>query len=135
MYLFDTDVLSNVVKKTPSPYLLKKLKKTPREFQFSSAINRAEIFYGAHRSPNRDKIIRVFEEKVFPTITVLPFDEGSAKVYGKLKTRLEKKGLSKSEPDLRIASIAIQHQLTLITSNTRHFKDIHGLNVENWIIY
>ena len=29
MYLFDTDVLSNVVKKNPSPYLLKRLKKVP----------------------------------------------------------------------------------------------------------
>lgn len=95
----------------------------------------AEIYYGAHRSPNRDKIIRVFEEMVFLNVTVLPFDGGSAKVYGKIKARLEKKGLSKSEPDLRIASIAIQHQLTLVTSNTRHFKDIHGLNAENWIIY
>jgi predicted nucleic acid-binding protein len=135
MYLFDTDVLSNVVKENPSPYLLKRLKKIPREIQFSTAINMAEIYYGAHKSPNREKIIRIFEEKVFPNVTILAFDEGSARVYGKIKAKLENKGLVKSEPDLRIASIAIQHQLILITRNIKHFKDIPGLHVENWITY
>jgi tRNA(fMet)-specific endonuclease VapC len=134
MYLFDTDVLSNIVKKNPSPFLLAQLKKIPRDMQFTSAINIAEISYGAARLPHGEKIIRVFEEKVFPNLASLPFDEDSARVYGKLKARLEKKGIIKSEPDLRIASIAIQHQFTLVTGNTKHFEDIPGLVCENWLL-
>jgi tRNA(fMet)-specific endonuclease VapC len=46
---------------------------------------------------------------------------------------MERKGLSESEPDLRIASIAIQHKLTIITGNIKHFENIPGVAVENWI--
>lgn len=134
MYLFDTDILGNIVKKRPSARLVKKLQGTPREMQYSSAINVGEIYYEATRSAHSEKIVRAFEERVLFNLSILPFDEGTAKIYGKLKARLEKKGMVKSEPDLRIASVAIQHKLTLITGNTKHFEDIPGLEVENWIV-
>jgi len=133
MFLFDTDILSNIVKKIPSPILLAKLKKVPKDLQFTSSINIAEIYYGASRSSKRDAIIRIFEEKVFPHISILPFDEGSARIYGELKAKLEKYGVIKSEPDLRIAAIVLQHRLILITGNIKHFKNIPGLKSENWL--
>ena len=39
MYLFDTDTMSNVVKRKPSVRLLQKLEETPIAFQHTSAIN------------------------------------------------------------------------------------------------
>ncbi len=36
MYLFDTDVLSNVVKKHPSPKLIEKLQHLARAVQFTT---------------------------------------------------------------------------------------------------
>jgi len=133
MYLFDTDVLSNIVKTAPSSGLLEKLRKTPQDLQFTTAINIGEIYYGASRSSYRERIIEAFEEKVFPQLKILAFDEESAKIFGALKARLEKKGLSASEPDLRIASIALQHKLSLITGNEKHYKNIPRLVVENWL--
>lgn len=133
MYIFDTDSLSNIVKSRPSPRLLKNLKGLPSEFQHTTSINVAEIYYGAFRSTKREKLLRAFEEKVFPNITILPFDEDSARVYGQLKAKLEKKGITKSEPDLRIASVALQHKFILVSGNVRHFKDIPRLKIENWL--
>ncbi|MBW2264865.1 MAG: type II toxin-antitoxin system VapC family toxin [Deltaproteobacteria bacterium] len=133
MYLFDTDCLSNIVKKHPSPLLLKKLNVLPQEFQFSTSVNVCEIYYGAYRSKNRKRILKAYEEKVFPNLNILAFDTESGRICGRLKAGLEKKGLPKSEPDLRIAAIAIQHNMVLVTGNTRHFKGIPGLNVEDWI--
>jgi predicted nucleic acid-binding protein len=46
---------------------------------------------------------------------------------------MEKKRVTLSEPDMRIAAIALYHELTLITGNTRHFSRILGLKLENWI--
>jgi len=132
MFIFDTDSLNNILKKAPSPLLLKKLKALPEHLQFTTSINISEIYYGAHRSSNRKKILKAFEKKVFPNLNILPFDTESGKIHGRLKARSEKKGLSKSEPDLRIASIAIQHNMVLVTGNTRHFKGIPGLNAEDW---
>jgi len=133
MYLFDTDYLSNILKKAPSPLLIKKLESLPKGLQFTTSINVSEIYFGAYRSRNQEKILKAYEDKVFPNVNILPFDTDSGKIYGRLKSLLEKRGLSKSEPDLRIAAIAIQHNMILITGNKRHFMNIPGLNMEDWI--
>ncbi len=133
MYLFDTDCLSNILKKTPSPLLLKKLERLPKDLQFTTSINVSEIYFGAYRSRNQEKILKAYEDKVFPNVNILPFDTDSGKIYGRLKALLEKRGLSKSEPDLMIAAIAIQHDMILVTGNKKHFMNIPGLNIEDWI--
>ena len=133
MYLFDTDTLSNVVKRKPSVRLLEKLEETPIAFQHTSAINVGEIYYGANRSSKKKQILMAFEEMVFPNVNILPFDRQSGQVFGILKAELEKRGIGCSEPDLRIAAVAIQHSLILVTGNTKHFKNIPGLRIENWI--
>ena len=133
MYLFDTDCLSNILKKAPSPLLIKKLESLPKGLQFTTSINVSEIYFGAYRSRNQEKILKAYEDKVFPNVNILPFDTDSGKIYGRLKALLEKRGLSKSEPDLMIAAIAIQHNMILIMGNKRHFMNIPGLNMEDWI--
>lgn len=133
MYLFDTDTLSNIVKRRPSEQLLFRLRNLPMSLQYTTSINIGEIYYGACRIQRGDQIIKAFEMHVFPNITILPFDKKSGKTFGRLKASLEKQGIGCSEPDMRIASIAIQHDLILITGNVKHFADIPGLNVENWI--
>lgn len=80
-----------------------------------------------------EQILFAFNEKVIPNINILSFNEESGKIHGKLKAKLKKKGINKSEPYLRIASIALQHNLILITGNVLHFRNIHGLRIENWI--
>lgn len=133
MYLFDTDCLSNILKKAPSPLLIKKLETLPKDLQFTASINVSEIYFGAYRSRNQEKILKAYEDKVFPNVNILPFDTDSGKIYGRLKALLEKRGFSKSEPDLRIAAIAIQHNMILVTGNKKHFMNIPGLNIEDWI--
>jgi tRNA(fMet)-specific endonuclease VapC len=133
MYLFDTDVLSNIVKPQPSDYLLEKLKNVPKRFQFTSSISIGEIYYGVYRALNKKRILDFYKKNVFSNINVLFFDDISAEIYGKTKAYLSKKGIGCSEPDLRIASIALRNKLTLVTGNTRHFKVIPKLKVENWI--
>ena len=131
--MFDTDCLSNILKKAPSPLLIKKLESLPKGLQFTTSINVSEIYFGAYRSRNQEKILKAYEDKVFPNVNILPFDTDSGKIYGRLKALLEKRDLSKSEPDLMIAAIAIQHDMILVTGNKRHFMNIPGLNIEDWI--
>ena len=104
MYLFDTDTLSNVVKRKPSGRLLEKLEETPIAFQHTSAVNVGEIYYGANRSSKKKQILKAFEEMVFPNVNILPFDRQSGQVFGILKAELEKRGIGCSEPGLRIAT-------------------------------
>ena len=133
MFLFDTDILGNIVKQKPSPNLIEKLQHLPKAMQFTTSINIGEIYFGAYRSPRKNIILKTFREKVFPNVNILSFDSESGKVFGPLKAELEKSGIGCSEPDLRIAAIAIQHNLSLITGNTKHFEPIPGLKAENWL--
>jgi len=133
MFLFDTDILSNIIRSRPAQPLLERLENLHRAVQFTSAINVAEIYFGACRSPKKSQILKAFTTSVFPNLTVLSFDAQRGCVFGQLKAELEKAGIGCSEPDLRIAAITIQHHLTLVTGNVRHFTRIPWLKVENWL--
>jgi tRNA(fMet)-specific endonuclease VapC len=133
MYLFDTDAISQVIKRSPSLPFIKKLAFTDIEKQFTTTITVGELVYGAYKSNRPEFFIQKLEELVWSNIQILPFDEGSAKVYGKLKADMESKGTPLTEPDLRIASIAMYHGLIVITGNTKHFSKVPGLEVEDWI--
>ena len=133
MYLFDTDTLSNIVKQRPSQHLVGKLQHLAKAVQFTTAINIGEIYFGAYRSPKKNAILAAFTETVFPNVNILPFDSKSVQVFGMLKAELEKSGIGCSEPDLRIAATAVQHNLTLITGNTKHFRCIPKLKIANWM--
>ena len=49
MYLLDTDILSNLLKRAPSTTLIAKLASVPIEQQFTSSITLGELVYGAYR--------------------------------------------------------------------------------------
>lgn len=133
MFLFDTNILSEVLKPAPSPTLVARLANIPPERQFTTAITVGEMVYGAHKSPRTDHFLRQLEERVWPNVRVLPFDHSAAVTYGRLRAHLERSGAPLPEPDLRIAAIALTHDLTLVTGNTRHFDRVPGLRVEDWL--
>jgi len=133
MYLFDTDLLSQVLKRAPSPLLLARLATVPPEQHFTTAITVGELVYGAYRSPRREQLLRQLEERLWPNVRVLPFHRAAAETYGRLRAELERAGTPLSEPDLRIAAIALTHDLTMVTGNVRHFARVPGLRVENWL--
>ncbi|MBE3112406.1 MAG: type II toxin-antitoxin system VapC family toxin [Acidobacteria bacterium] len=137
MYLFDTDVLSQLAKKRRSEKLMSRLAQTPLASQFTSAVNVAEIYYGIFgmkgQESQQERLLEFFGGQVFPRLTILPFDEEDALTYGRLKASLERKGRPRFEPDLQIAAIALRNRLTVVTGNVRYFAGIPGLKVENWL--
>ncbi|HCS47861.1 MAG TPA: PIN domain nuclease [Candidatus Aminicenantes bacterium] len=134
MYLFDTDVLSHVLKKRRSPALMTRLKGTPQAAQFTSAVNVAEIYFGVFRKEGRADLLRFYENEIFSRLVILPFDRDSARIFGRVKADLEKRGLPRFEPDLQIAAVAIANNLTLVSGNSRHYSGIPALRVENWLV-
>ncbi len=53
--------------------------------------------------------------------------------YARQKAVSRRMGRPVGEFDLLIGSTAIVHDLTLATRNTRHFADMSGIRLENWI--
>ncbi len=133
-YLFDTDTLSELLRRAPRPALLRRLAATPLEEQTTSSITVGELLYGAFRLPERaaDLAGRI-ERLILPNVRVLPFDTEAARRYGALRAELERRGTPIGDADMRIASIALSNQLTIVTGNLRHFQRVPDVAVENWI--
>ena len=48
------------------------------------------------------------------------------------RLKLQEQGFSIEDDDLLIAAYCLKHNLTLVTNNTKHFKDIENLQIVNW---
>jgi tRNA(fMet)-specific endonuclease VapC len=66
-------------------------------------------------------------------ISVLSFDEACALELGKVRGSLLRQGIRVSPVDLMIACVALVHDLTLVTHNTKDFQNIPGLSLEDWL--
>ena len=132
MYLFDTDVLSNLMKRLPSHDLLKRVGSVPVGSQFTSSITLGELVYGARRRGS-ENLMEKIEERVAAKLPILPFDAEAARRYGELRADLERQGTPIGDADIRIAAIALVRRLIVVTGNVRHFQRIPHLSVENWL--
>lgn len=128
-FLFDTDAVSEVLRKRPASTYLKWLASLSRDLQYISSVSVGELYKGAYRSAAKDKHLKNIEEQLLPRLTVLPYDRSTAKHFGLISFELEKLGKPLADADLQIAATAIQHDLTLITGNLKHFSRIPNLKI------
>ena len=133
MIVFDTDVISRMMRKSPPDALVRRMAGLDPADQATTTINLAELIYGAARSDRAGHLMGIIEGWLLPNLAVLPFDLAAALHHGRLKADLEKLGTPLSEPDLGIASICISVGATLATGNLRHFDRVPGLAVEDWL--
>ena len=133
MYLLDTDILSNLMKRAPASALVARLARVPPEDQFTSSVTLGELLYGAHRSSRTAALLKRIEETLLEELPVLPFDATAARRYGELRAELERRGTPIGDADTRVASIALSRRLTVVTGNERHFRRVPGLTIENWL--
>ncbi len=96
-----------------------------------TVITECELTYGAFKSGRKEENLRVVEQ-LKNKIRVIHTSDEVAFYYGKLKAELEKKGSPLDDADLLIASITLANNAVLVTNNTRHFRKIRQLQVENW---
>ena len=132
-YLFDTDVISSLMKGSASQGLMERLGAASGESQAISSITVFEVYYGAYRSVDPKRFIKLFETKVLPVVEIIPFDDNAARIAGKLRAERERSGRPIAPGDLQIAAIALASGRILITGNNRHFMNIPGLDIENWL--
>jgi predicted nucleic acid-binding protein len=128
-FLLDTDAVSEVLKRRPAPDYLKWIGSIQRSDQFISAVTAGELYKGAFRAPDHERHLRTIDERILPTVTVLPYDIGVARVFGQIQAHLSLRGKTVADADLQIAATAIHHGLELVTGNLRHFERIPGIRI------
>lgn len=132
MYYLDTNIIIYSVKGT-FPAIKDHFRKIPMQSIIIPDIVMAEIEYGAKKSQNYSSTISIYT-KFTDNFTKAGFDSKSAKVYGEIRSRLEKLGTPIGANDMLIAAIVMSNGGTLVTHNTREFSRIQGLIVEDWTI-
>ena len=126
-YLLDTCILVNLLRGKAEDQ--QRVQQLGWKKCFTASFCISELYVGAFKSGvQRD--FRLIEW-LTTRITVLPFDN-SALTYGKIRAMLEQQGTRLSDMDLLIASIALDNNLILVTSNLKHFSRIPGLKIEVW---
>lgn len=129
-YLFDTNILSNLIK-NPSGALAQKIVKLDNTSFCTSIIVACELRYGALKKNSKQFTSRV--ELLLSSIIVKPLSDDLDHYYAKLRVALEKKGEIISANDMLIAAHALSLDAILITANEREFLRVPGLLVENWL--
>ena len=130
--LIDTDTLSYFFRN--NPIVVEKLDKYLQEYGFInlSVITYYEVLNGLYFKDAK-KQRKKFEEFV-KLNQVLPLTDEVAKNAAKVYAQLRKKGKTVGHNDILIASTAVTNNMTLITNNAKHFKDIEGLDMDNWSV-
>jgi tRNA(fMet)-specific endonuclease VapC len=96
-------------------------------------VSLGELYAWAYRRPNQAKLLRSIEEDLLADVILLDFDRNAAHEFGRLRGTLLSQGISVSLVDLQIAAVALVHNLTLITHNTKDFLHVPGLRLDDWL--
>ena len=105
------------------------LEHQPSELCISS-ITWAELRFGAEaqRSAKLRRAIQGFTKDV----TVVPFDQAAADRFAVVAAALARTGKPIGSFDTLLAAHALSLGLTVVTNNTKHFRRVPRLKVENW---
>jgi tRNA(fMet)-specific endonuclease VapC len=95
-----------------------------------SSIVVAEIRYGLEKLPPASRLTRMVEEAL-EILEILPWTDGCARVYGRLRADLERKGTPLAAMDLLIASHALSEGCALVTAD-QAFAKVAALQLETW---
>ena len=131
MVLLDTDILIGFLRNNKEAVSKVSQLLDKHVILFTTSINTAELYFGAYLSEKSQENL-LLVEKLVKTINIIPFNLNHSKIYGEIRSDLQKKGEMINELDIFIATIAIEKDLPIITRNTKHFDKIMKLAVNTW---
>ena len=134
-YLLDTNVLSELRRKTPDAAVLEWFTRRPASTLYLSVLTFGELRKGIEGVPDAKRRMALTDwlETELPAFfagRILPVDAQVADRWGRL---LSAAGRPLPAIDSLLAASAAQHGLSMVTRNSRDFADL-GLDVINpWV--
>ena len=132
MFLLDTNVVSETIKRIPHPKVIARLDKEPSTGLFISAVTVFELRFGAARSAKPGSLWAKIQSDIIDRFQVLPFTEQDALTAADLMAPLVGGGHNLAIQDVWLAGVAVSRGMIFVSRNRRDFDRIVGLNVENW---
>ena len=133
MFLLDTNILSEVIKKRPHPHLIERLRSQPSKHLFTSCICVMELRLGSALRKDFQAFWEKISVEVLSRVQIIPIGADEAVMAGDILADLRKTGQMIGIEDALIGASALTNGLTVVTANERHFARIKGLKVENWL--
>ena len=138
MYILDTDTLTYL--HAGHTKVVQRLRQLDNPDVGTTVITKIEILRGrfdyALKAETGRELLKAHRllartEELLAQILILSFDEAAASRFDSIRSQ---RGLRKvGRADLLIASIALSRRATLVTRNLKHFRQIPGLLLENWV--
>ena len=138
MHLLDTDTLTYV--HAGHPRVLERLRQLDDPDVGTTIITKIELLRGRFefvlKAANGTELFRAQQllirtDELLAQTLVVPLDETAAAVFDRLRAIRRLRQIGRA--DFLIASIALAHRATLIIRNIRHFRQVPGLTVINWV--
>lgn len=136
MIVLDTNVLSEIIRRTPAPQVVAWVDERAFSELAITAISVAELRAGVALLPHgkrRSQLTHTIDTVVAPFAgKVLPFDADSGSHYATVFAGCRMAGRPIAALDAQIAAICLQHSAVLATRNTRDFAGTRVTVVDPW---
>jgi len=133
MYLLDTGMLSELMKREPNPNVLPRLRSKPLHSLFTSCVCLMELRFRSALRTDFEIFWAKVNEEILSRINVVSFGEKEALIAGDILAQLNEASHSINMDDILVAASAIVNQYTVVTSDVKRFSGIQGLAAENWL--
>lgn len=134
-YLLDTNIISNVVKPTPSASLLEWMAEQRDDALFIASLTVAEIRRGVLEKPagrKREALDAWFAGPEGPQALfagrILPFDDRAGLIWARLMADGKIAGRPRSGLDMIIAAVADANNCVVVTDNEKDFTGLQFVN-------
>jgi tRNA(fMet)-specific endonuclease VapC len=130
-FLLDTDTCSAHLKR-PAGLMHRFVQYSGR--LYLPTIVLGELYAWAYHRKNPRSLIQVIENDLLADVIVLDFDRSCAKEFGTVRGLMLQTGITVDRLDVMIGSMALVHNLTLVTHNTADYRNIPGLQLDDWLM-
>jgi predicted nucleic acid-binding protein len=131
-YLLDTNIASYYLRRSSAGLEERVNRGLLQQTVAISVLTRAELRFGQAGMAADDRRRSLIDHFLLQ-LPNLPWTPQAADRYGALKDAHRRSGTPVGELDTQIAAHALAEGLTLVTHNTRHFKQVPGLQIEDWL--
>ncbi len=138
MKVLDTDMLTHLI--VGHPKVLERLRQET-DVVATTIISRIEILRGRFATvltaADGQELQRAQQQldqsvaKLAGVPRVIPIDEAAANEFDRLRENKKLKKIGRA--DLLIAAITLANQATVVTRNVKDFRQVSGLQIENWV--